>query len=980
MAYYRTGSERTVVFTASLSAQNRSNDLNAPFDEANGSASARMGARAVSGIPAPLCNLVISGGSISVSQGVDAQGVVTIAAIPGTPHDITYTATASITFSIVLQQVQSENLMTERVKPGAHHTLAYNFSTYGASASGTLALTEASTTKLLVFADYGGQCSAGQNAVGGTYTATGAMDLSGWQANFNATGGAYTNTTATGSAVQSSSVSSTGVFAASVVSTGTTNTAGVGGSARATAGPRLDVEATIAPYFFDMLYGGTYKVLTSWSNTQTFESDILATGSLRSAQLYGPFTGQTTINETPGGLAYVGFTGTSANFLVGDRCNGLSSWRIVSPSTTSTASPIAHPDHPDGDIYGVRQDQSNGLQITHDGARTIEDGSTITPSGGEWVSVSGGGSVTLSSGIRMAAGGSSSVFRRGWAVWSFGTLVSGAILDTRAHRFVTLTLTTASAATIWVHLPGATTAIYGQGEGDDPGSSQGNLGGKRWKLDLTAGTNTYRIDLCNPDYWPLGSPLQHIDPPYETASGSNGSGPPEGFGFADYPAYRDTPSWQAAHGNFSGQGGWSRMAFILPASSVVTVNSIVLDAPEELCVDSGEGVIAVIADGMLVAQFSALSGVPVSTVRANIDAVDGLTCTTSLTNGAGSAPAAYSLRSDWEQWRGGNVYRIYWGGAQCNVNRRGASAAGLDWPLISPYIFWHPGGKSEAVGSNYGAVMLLTLRARFGGSFFGMAFREEHAMGDGSVAVAGDASYAVDSLGRWGYGDNPPRIRVTDTHVIIWDGWSQQAIKAGAGTRGVRRWTSFKGAELYVPYQALSVDTDAQGRTAYAAVRGGDIVTGWSVDWQTTTWEDKPAGFIGTRPCLRFDTRHEKQRCYLLYESGGAILLRYSDDEGATWSTAMSIWASGRTRPAGDVGETSWLLAASRSSGGAIEVKGVDRSGNILFTATAVASGVADDTTPLTWDASAQRWYLLYLTTGGAVERVESADQGKTWT
>jgi hypothetical protein len=977
MAFYLTGSERTVSLTITIDADLRSSS--AGFSPGlTGTFTGYVGNRMVSGVPAPLFSATITGGTCSVSTPVGAGGASLASILPAPPYDVSVTANITATLTLVLQQIQDGPIMLERVKPGSHHNITYDFTTLGNTDSGVVILNESSTTRHLAFLDYAGYADILHTCRETNGNASVNVDLSDFACDYSAISNTRSTTDASGG-----TATHTCTVTATDITSSTAGTCGVGqsvtGRVIGLCTPKVPFYADIEPSFFDVTYGGTYKVLLSYTNVSGIA--ISGGGPARSAELFGPLSGVTGISASPGGLSRMALgPGAATIYSTGDRASGPASWAIVSASTTSTASPIAHPDHPDGDVLGVRYDQSDGLLITHDGARNIEDGSTITPSGGEWVSVSGGGAVTLSSGIRLAAGGSTSVFRRGWAVWSFGSIVSGAILDTRVHRFVTLRMTATSAFTVWVHLPGATTAIYGQGEGDDPGSSQGPLGGKRWRVDVTSGTNDYQIDLCNPDYWPLGAPEEHIDPPYEAATGTNGAGPPEGLGFADYPSYRGSPTWQSDRGNFSGVAAWSRMVFIVPASKVVTVNLISLDAPGEICVDAGYGSIALFVDGMHAIDFSSASGVPVSTVRANIDAVPGLTCTTSLTNGAGSAPAAYSLRSDWEQWRGQSSDWFYYGRVVTNLNRRHASSVGLEWPRIDAYLSWHPGGNCVDTGSAYGPTIYLTIRARFGGSFGGLVFREPHAMGDGSVSVAGDGSYAVDGLGRWGYGSTLPRLEVNGTHVISWDGWNQQAIKAGAGGRGIRRWTSFKGVALYVPYGALSADTNAHGKTAYAAVRGGEIVTGWSVDWQTMTWEDKPTGITGTRPCLRFDTRHEKQRCYLLYEAGGAILLRYSDDEGGTWSVSTTVWASGQTRPAGDVGDTSWLLAVSRTSGGAIEVKGVDRGGNVLFTATAVASGVADDSTPLTWDASAQRWYLLYLTAGGAVQRVESADQGKTWT
>jgi hypothetical protein len=333
--------------------------------------------------------------------------------------------------------------------------------------------------------------------------------------------------------------------------------------------------------------------------------------------------------------------------------------------------------------------------------------------------------------------------------------------------------------------------------------------------------------------------------------------------------------------------------------------------------------------------------------------------------------------SNAEETRNQRADVLYWGNIVTNLNTSGA----IQFPLTGA-ISWHPGARLGAVGSHYDTTMYSTMRVRFGGSFGGLVLREPHALGDGAVSVAGDASYAVDALGRWAAGSSRSRLPTAGTHIITWDGWSQLALyPRDTGSRGDRRWTSFKGAELFLPYSQLSAHTSASGQTAWAGVRGGEILTGWAVDFATATWEERATGFSGTRPHLRFDRSDASGRVYLLFESAGTVKLSWSDDGGRSWASAMSIWASGAGHPAGDVSGGGFLLAAARiAASGAIQVKAIDRLGNTLFTATALASGAASDSIPVTWDYTAQRWYLLYLDSAGAIQRLESADDARTWT
>lgn len=88
--------------------------------------------------------------------------------------------------------------------------------------------------------------------------------------------------------------------------------------------------------------------------------------------------------------------------------------------------------------------------------------------------------------------------------------------------------------------------------------------------------------------------------------------------------------------------------------------------------------------------------------------------------------------------------------------------------------------------------------------------------------------------------------------------------------------------------------------------------------------------------------------------------------------------ASDATQQAFDVSPTGWLLIAWLDDD-EIKARAFDAFGTALWAAvSAVASGVDDAGIDVTWDESAQRWYILYRASG-TVHTTVSADGGKTW-
>lgn len=194
---------------------------------------------------------------------------------------------------------------------------------------------------------------------------------------------------------------------------------------------------------------------------------------------------------------------------------------------------------------------------------------------------------------------------------------------------------------------------------------------------------------------------------------------------------------------------------------------------------------------------------------------------------------------------------------------------------------------------------------------------------------------------------------------------------------------SFNGLRYYLRWHVVplaggvSVDTSPTGRTTTAQVSSdGNIHLSHSANWDTTAWDDVDTGIEGESPCIRYEWGGH--RLWLSYLDGAAVKRVYSDDGGGSWSMAVTI-ASGASQQAFAVAPTGWQLHIWRD-GSAIKARAYDAFGTALWAAvTAVASAVEDAGIGVTWDESAQRWYLLYRNTSGNVVTMASADGGKTW-
>jgi len=183
---------------------------------------------------------------------------------------------------------------------------------------------------------------------------------------------------------------------------------------------------------------------------------------------------------------------------------------------------------------------------------------------------------------------------------------------------------------------------------------------------------------------------------------------------------------------------------------------------------------------------------------------------------------------------------------------------------------------------------------------------------------------------------------------------------------------------LFGIFEWLSMDVSATGRLVRVGTVDENIAIAFSSDYPGQEWSDEDTGIPGETPTVRYEFQSAVQRVWLAYQSSDDILLRYSDDEGVTWSMPATVWGSG-SYPAFEILPTGMQYHYIRTTGGGIDCKLLDQFHNVVAgPLTAVASGVDDAPFAVRFDESAQRFYLVY-SSGGLATTVVS-DDGETFT
>lgn len=729
---------------------------------------------------------------------------ITVSSLPTPPYSVSGLGRAWAKLSLVLQQYQEtgSGIIGERIKPGAYHSLEYELEVWdGTTSSSTITLTQSSANTLIQVID---QCQQSFINIDTSTNISGSANAKAggaWGADFRPIDDTVV--------VNSGSQSSTTV--AEVLAGGTAQISASGdcyGGGTVTGGPILKYQASIEPRFWRQSYSGSYKILSTGGSIEDqappFDTGYVP-GSNAHTYLHGPFSGPASFSDDQHGGFSVIQIGSSTSF-VGNRAGGFT-LSLVSATTTSPGSPIPHEDHPDGDLIAVREDKSDAISITHNGDRVIDNASTLAPSGGEWVKVTGPGTIAIggSGGVRMATTSTyPSMFQRGWVVYGpppSYLYVSGTYVDCVANRFIDIAYEAHSYTSLTVWLPHhiAMNGSYGD-EGVDPRSTGGS---RRWNFNLPVGTGTLRLDLCNPDPWPIKLP--QLDPPYEIPATLPPSfGSPEGYSTLDRDQWRGPHSFGSipvfvgsnTEGNYSGITSFTRMQFTIQPEGDLTVNSITLMQPDALVVDMGKSSMQLWTDGKLAAQkgldgaWPGPTGNNFGTLLQFLDTIEGITVTSTLS--PGTEPADWTSRSGWENWNGRSTSFFYWGATGTNLGITDPTTVSTACPLLGGYAL--PGNHSSST-AGYSATNSLILRARFGSAFSGVCLLEPYDAGTGSVEIVGVGTESISSHGVWGFPGIPCKTG-SPWRAIRWTEADLEQLPLIPGInsagRGVRRFVGFK--------------------------------------------------------------------------------------------------------------------------------------------------------------------------------------------
>ncbi|MGC4044866.1 MAG: hypothetical protein QM758_13820 [Armatimonas sp.] len=826
-AYVLTGAERTVELECEVIAPFTRSDNGSTQTEFVSSGYAKCGQKLSGVVEAPLLRVQSSGQTSAVSTFLGGNaGVTATGTIPSPPYSIGGAARAWAKLSLVLEQYQrtDSGYVGERVKPGAYHTLEYELSAWdGSTSNNTVTLTQGSTVRLIEFLDQCQQANSIISSSTNTSNTVVATAQGPWDTDFQP----YNQTVTQSSGSQSSTVT------ADIFDNGTAQVEIAGnyqGNGLATGHPILKYTATIEPHFWNIPYDGSYKVLSAGASTPNgaFPSNSSVSGSGAHSYLHGPFSGSDSYSDdSHGGYSHIQI-GLSQSF-IGNRA-GSFTLSMVSATSTNPLLPIVHEDHPDGDLVAIRTDQSAGLSISIDGGLVIEDGSTLTPTGGEWTKLTTtSGSLTHVSGggVRMQAGAPYTMFLRGWATYTGPPLyikLSGDPINCSAYRFADITYDAATVTHVTLYLaydaghPGGASGI----EIADPGSA--GHGTRKWELVLPAGSGIYRLDLCNPDIWDVMSARK--DPPYIIYEGS-GDPPfssPENYEVTDMDQLRGGLVGVDNEGNFSATSQFARWQFLVWDGGDVTIKLIELLPPDNIHLDMGHVYMRLWGNGKLLAERSLAafnsgsypSGHNVEALRQYLDQIPGFSATTSLSTG-GTEPPDWSDRTDWEDWNGRSAYLFYWGNlTNTNLGLKGSTVS-AQIPLIGGHVL--PGNQAIST-PGYGPENSLYVRARFGAAFCGLCLRESYEIGTGTVEVVDVGTELVDEVGAWGFSDSPPLPCRVDSpwRTVRWvdaeleqlpmrPGNREVADPALLSMRGFRRFTGFKAAPIDDPC-GLFIDTD----------------------------------------------------------------------------------------------------------------------------------------------------------------------------
>jgi hypothetical protein len=313
-----------------------------------------------------------------------------------------------------------------------------------------------------------------------------------------------------------------------------------------------------------------------------------------------------------------------------------------------------------------------------------------------------------------------------------------------------------------------------------------------------------------------------------------------------------------------------------------------------------------------------------------------------------------------------------------------ANSLSVDYQRPHEFLQVYSPGAGDIVSLAYGNTIPmrfhLTLRDRVAGAVIGSGSTQIDAAAVSTpFRAAGSGTSADEGYYTTGY----PFLVHTDTTRVIVHGTVVGDNKYFDLFPPLEAALSYLYFRNTVAGKGISSDFSATNRLVFARTSGGNIYLGFISPYTSpATPTTVNTTIAGSDPWVRYARQTTQQRLWLTYESSGSVLARYSDNEGGTFSVAVTI-------ASGSVGHPALLIRQGvqlqhyiwRTSAGAIVgvIRSSDAATVLYGPFTIVASGVADDGISITEVPARGLLVVSYMTSGGAFTSVSSVDDGKTY-
>ena len=329
-----------------------------------------------------------------------------------------------------------------------------------------------------------------------------------------------------------------------------------------------------------------------------------------------------------------------------------------------------------------------------------------------------------------------------------------------------------------------------------------------------------------------------------------------------------------------------------------------------------------------------------------------------------------------------------------------ASGGTLKGQIIADQISWYPECGDAFFSGGYGGALKLYGGALLRGNFWGTVIDSDHSPsaaevkviehGTGGTLGADGAAQAVATT--FGEYWHEPARAYAGTGTPYPKGNKTYDCAALLGSRPYPTVTSAIQARrrqracFTVPVPGAkqpSYDVGVAGRHVRAYVLSSTIRVGTAGGPVPTDWMDVDSSLMETWPCVRWEKRASRPRLWLLSigsaSGSGAVKLRYSNDEGATWNM-VTLDATGTEDTLVET-EHGLKYVYYRQIDGSIKGQILDAQNNVVKTEfTAIASGVDDtgiDADDFQVGGGEWRVGLLYMSAG--VPTYKSAQDGITF-